>query len=60
VPGGTPFETRDLPHSEAQLRHPPPRSWIRHPHNPRAIGPPRRSHHHDLHPRPQPRPLRSP
>ena len=32
------------------------RSWLRHPDGAGAAGPQRREDHHDLHPRPQPRP----
>ncbi len=42
------------------LRHPSAGRRRRHPHGPRATGPPRRDHHHGLHPCPQPRPRRRP
>ncbi len=42
------------------IRHPPARRRLRHPHHPGVARPPRREHHHDLHPRPQPRPGRRP
>jgi hypothetical protein len=58
LPGRTPLQTRHLPHAQAHFRHPPPRGRLRHPDHPRALGPPRRSHNDDLHPRPQPGPLR--
>ena len=44
-----------LPHPPPLLRHPPARGRLRHPHHPGAPRPPRRQHHDDLHPRPQPR-----
>ena len=49
-----------LPHPAPLLRHPPARDRLRHPHHPGAARPLRRRHHHDLHPRPQPRRPRRP
>lgn len=43
-----------LPHLPPFLRHAPPRGRVRHPDDPGAAGTPRRQHHDDLHPRPQP------
>jgi hypothetical protein len=59
-PRSAPHQTRTLPQPPAQLRHPPARGRLRHPHHPRAPRSPRRRHHYDLHARPQPRPLRRP
>ncbi len=53
-------QARHLPHLPPLLRHPPPGGRRRHPHRPGAAGSPRRDHHHDLHPRAEPRPRRRP
>ena len=53
-------EAGDLPHATPQLRYPPSRSRLRHPHRPGAPRPPPSDDHDDLHPRPQQgRPRRS-
>ena len=49
------IEARELPHPVSLLRHAPPGSRLRHPHDPGAPRPPRREHDNDLHPRPEPR-----
>ena len=45
-----------LPHLPPQLRHPPARSRLGHPHRPGIARPQGRPHHDDLHPRPAGRP----
>lgn len=46
-------QARDLPHPAPQLRDPPARSGLRHPHRPGAARPPPGLDHDGLHPRPQ-------
>jgi hypothetical protein len=53
-------QARHSAHPPPLLRHPPPRRRLRYPDHPGAARPPRRQHHHDLHPRPQPRSPRRP
>jgi len=53
-------KARHLPHAPPQLCDASPRSWVRHPHDPRATRAPRCGHHHGLYARSQPRPVRRP
>ena len=54
----THHQARHPSHPAPFLRNPHAGGRLRHPHHPRTARPPGREHHHDLHPRPQPRGMR--